>query len=162
MHYTPYRNLGDGKPRSLLKRPWRKLRGFISKFIVLTVAQNGKLRVGKTRSSIKVLQKLIKMPQRKSRRFTSPSFRFGYSAKWKTRDRKPRKHFLRDFREPRVFDLITSPLLSRSKSLNYPVNIYKFVWRTYVYQWKMCPNGVVSHQIPIKPCNEIDIHLKVP
>ena len=49
-------------------------------------------------------------------------------------------NILRDFREPRVFDLTISPLLSRSKPFKYPVNIYQFVPRAYVYKWKICEN----------------------
>ena len=51
---------------------------FISEFSVLGIVQNGKLEVGKTRSLVKRLERAL-------RGFYLRVFRFGYSAKWKTR-----------------------------------------------------------------------------
>ena len=52
-----------------------------SEFSVLGIVQNGKLGVGKTRS-------LVKRLERKLRGFHLRVYRFGYSAKWKTRSWK--------------------------------------------------------------------------
>ena len=48
---------------------------------VFSVVQNGKLGVGKPRRLIKVPQSLIKIPHRKSARFSSPSSRFWLQCK---------------------------------------------------------------------------------
>ena len=70
--------LGVGKTRSLVKRLKRALRGFHFQVSVLGMVQNGKLGIGKTLS-------LVKMLERALRGFHLQVFRFGYSAKWKTR-----------------------------------------------------------------------------
>ena len=49
---------------------------FISEFSVLSVVQNGKVGVGKPWSLTKVPQSLMKLPQSKSPRFSTPTFRF--------------------------------------------------------------------------------------
>ena len=56
---------------------------FISEFSVLSVAQNGKVGIGKPRSLTKVPQSLMKLSQSKSPRFSTPTFR--YSTKRNTR-----------------------------------------------------------------------------
>ena len=76
LRYTPNRKLGDGNL------------GFDLIITVLSVVQNGKLGVGKPRRLIKVPPSLIKIPQRKSAKFSSSNSRFwlpgfGYSAKCK-------------------------------------------------------------------------------
>ena len=53
----------------------------ISEFSVLSVVQNGKLGVGKTRSLVKRLKRAL-------RGFHFQVFRFGYGAKWKTQNWK--------------------------------------------------------------------------
>ena len=49
---------------------------FFSEFSVLSVVQNGKVGVGKPGSLTKVPQSLMKLPQSKSPRFSTPTFRF--------------------------------------------------------------------------------------
>ena len=49
---------------------------FISEFSVLSVVQNGKVGVGKPGSLTKVPQSLMKLPQSKSPRFSTPTFQF--------------------------------------------------------------------------------------
>ena len=82
---------------------------------MLSIVQNGKRRVEKHRSLIKVPQSLIKMPQKKLLGFHYRVFDFGYSAKWKTRNGKPRKNILRGFQDFRVFDLTSTQMMSRHK-----------------------------------------------
>ena len=70
LHYTPNRKLGDGKPRSLIKRPLRKLRGFHLGVFRFECGAKRKTRSWKTSE------------------FDQSTSKFGYSAKWKTRSGK--------------------------------------------------------------------------
>ena len=77
LRYTQNGKLGDGKPRSLIRRRWRKLRGFHFRVFRFECSAKWKSRSWKTpRSLTKVPQSLMKLPQSKSPRFSTPTFRF--------------------------------------------------------------------------------------
>ena len=89
----------------------------------LSVVQNGKLGVGKPQSLIKVPHSLIKIPQRKSPRFSSPSSRFWLQCKMENSEGKTSEKyspgFPRFLRTPSFRPHHQSSVLSGSSFLSF-------------------------------------------
>ena len=99
MPYTPNRKLGDGKPRSLIKRPQRKLGGFHLKVFRFECSAQWKTRSWKTSEFD---QSTLEFNQNASEKisevFISEFSVLGMVQNRKLGGKKPRRNILRGFR----------------------------------------------------------------
>ena len=117
LHYTPNRKLRDGKPLGFHLRVFR-----------FELVQNGKLGAG----NLGVWSKYLKMPQRRTPRFSSPSFRFCVLCKMKNSEWKNLGKILSGF-----------PKFPRTPSFwphsCYLVSLHKFPTKFRMKWWIFTP-----------------------
>ena len=137
MHYTQNGKLGDGKPRSLIRRRWRKLRGFHLRVLSFECSAKWKSRSWKTSEFDQSTSEFDETTSEQiSEVFNSKFSVLGIVQNGKLRVENLGKLILRGFRvfrELRVFDLALKEVQNGTKSGSPIVKILVKFWRKWGY-----------------------------